>query len=113
LDLSSLQVRESSGTQISFAPGMYSLELSDASDKLNTEFIVVPKDTLPNFPTSLLDERLPSEMRETVQAAWLAAQGAGRWRWEAYLRLEGLSQDYAPARTLRKGLRQGIVPKVH
>ncbi|MBV9341125.1 MAG: hypothetical protein JO159_09585 [Acidobacteria bacterium] len=112
LELKSLSDRQIDNNPVSLQPGMYSLELSDASAKFDAQFMVVTDAELPRFPSALIDEQLPPEMRQTAQAAWLAAQGARRWRWEAYLRLEGLPQDYGPARRLREALRNGMVPQI-
>lgn len=46
-------------------------------------------------------------LHQTLSAAWLAGHEEGRWRFEAYQRVVGLRESYAPAAVLAEALEGG------
>jgi hypothetical protein len=67
---------------------------------------VVDPSALPS-PAGKLDESLPADLRDTIRAAWLAAQGNGRFVLESYVQLPPLASVYRPADVLAQALERG------
>jgi hypothetical protein len=109
--INSVAKRRIHTTPLDLNPGTYSLEIADADSSLSGEFVVVPADELPVIPLELGDSQLPAEVRQTAQAAWLWSRASRRWRWEGYIRVASVPEDYTPARELRKALEEGIYPQ--
>ncbi|MBE9563252.1 MAG: hypothetical protein IMF12_10365 [Proteobacteria bacterium] len=64
------------------------------------EFAKMPmNDTISN-------SKLPVEVRQTLQAIWLAQQNDGKWAFEAYQQIAPLD-DYKPAKLLKDALANG------
>ena len=55
-------------------------------------------------PCNVAVQKGPENMRQTLQAAWLAKQDDVKWSFEAYQQLYDIADNYEPARELQKAL---------
>lgn len=96
-------------------PGGYAVEVKDSTGKGASGRFEVVRGPAPQ-PHSLVHDTFggdisPSPAYQTVLALWLATQGNGQWRLEAYQRASELAEiGYPPARLLRDGLERGQRP---
>jgi hypothetical protein len=95
---------------VALAAGRYRLEVTDANGKTaSVRFTAVDPAELPQPPGELQFDRLPTEMRTTATAAWLAGAEGGRWTLAALSLLATVADDYSPAEALRLALTVGEV----
>ncbi len=88
-------------------PGQYRLIISDAQRQAAVAVEVVPVTPLP--PPATLAGITDADIRQTLEALWLASQGE-IWRLEAYQRVMSLEAQHRPARLLRYSLENGQAP---
>ena len=88
-------------------PGQYRLIISAAQHQATVAVEVVPATPLP--PPATLAGITDADIRQTLQALWLASQGE-IWRLEAYQRVMPLEGHHQPARLLRYSLEKGQAP---
>jgi hypothetical protein len=88
-------------------PGQYRLIISDAQRQVIVTVEVVPTTPLP--PPATLAGITDADIRQTLQALWLASQGE-TWRLEAYQQVIPLEGHHQPARLLRYSLEKGQAP---
>ncbi|MFO1429630.1 MAG: hypothetical protein U1F76_05745 [Candidatus Competibacteraceae bacterium] len=93
---------------VSLTPGRYRLIISDDAKRQATVTVeVVPVIPLP--PPATLAGITDADIRQTLEALWLASQGEA-WRLEAYQRVMPVEAQHRPARLLRYSLEKGQVP---
>jgi len=88
-------------------PGQYRLTISDAKSQARVTVEVVPAIPLP--PPATLAGVTDTDIRQTLEALWLASQGEAWWL-EAYQRVMPLEGQHQPARLLRYSLEKGQAP---
>ncbi len=92
---------------VPLTPGQYQLIISDAQRQATVAVEVVPATPLP--PPATLAGITDADIRQTLEALWLASQGEA-WRLEAYQRVMPLEAQHRPARLLRYSLEKGQAP---
>ncbi|CCK80835.1 hypothetical protein [Desulfobacula toluolica] len=98
---------------IILSQGNYIIKIEDAENrKLKKEFTVVNPNLLPCMPDEdrLRQSGLNKAAKITLYAAWLAAQNDGKWIFESYQRIAGITGDYYPASLLCNALAEGQRP---
>ena len=88
-------------------PGPYRLTIRDAQRQTTVAVEVVPATPLP--PSATLATLTDADIRQTLEALWLASQGR-EWWLEAYQRVMPLEGQHRPARLLRYSLEKGQAP---
>ncbi len=92
---------------VPLTPGQYQLIISDAQRQAIVAVEVVPAIPLP--PPATLAGITDADIRQTLEALWLAGQDEA-WRLEAYQRVMPLEGQHRPARLLRYSLEKGQAP---
>jgi hypothetical protein len=90
---------------LDLAPGQYQLIISDALRQTRIAVEVLPTTALPTPPATLRAVDT-ADIRQTLEALWLASQGEA-WRLEAYQQVMPLEGQHRPARLLRYSLEKG------
>jgi hypothetical protein len=92
---------------VNLRPGSYEIKVRGKnSTTVQQTVTVIDPSALPS-PAGKLDESLPADLRDTIRAAWLAAQGNGRFVLESYVQLPPLASVYRPADVLAQALERG------
>ncbi len=94
-------------TPVPLKPGQYRLTIRDAQRQAAVAVEVVPAISLP-LPATLAGIT-DADIRQTLEALWLASQGEVWWL-EAYQRVMPLEGQHRPARLLRYSLEKGQAP---
>jgi hypothetical protein len=109
LQVAGLKERRLPPQSVSLSKGRYRIEIKDADGKtVWGEFDVVDRSAVPRPPVN--SAAMPSEVRATVDATWLANHDGGVWAFESYLGVVGLAPTYPPAQALATMLAAGDIP---
>lgn len=92
---------------VALKPGQYRLLINDNHRQTTVAIEVVSAIPLP--PSKILAGVRDADIRQTLEALWLASQGE-IWRLEAYQRVMPLAGQHRPARLLRYSLEKGQAP---
>lgn len=95
---------------LSLEPGRYRISLSTAYDDVSGRVEAVPPSDMPGPPPEL-DEAVPSDLRITARAAWLASQAKGAYLLESLQDLAGIAERFPPAGILMRGIVEGSPPE--
>lgn len=97
--------------QIDLKQGLYHLFLAGGDYDYEADFLVVGEKEVPAMPPAALTG-LDSQLQQTLEAAWLSAQGDGIWQWEAYSRVVPLCDTDRAAEALCQSLERGERPTI-
>jgi hypothetical protein len=96
---------------IDLRPGHYIIEIAESeTHSTKGEIDVLPPDRMPQLPDDLKRPEIPSELRMSAQAAWLASQSKQAFMLEALQLLGPLRTKFEPAETLASELTDGRAP---